>query len=421
MKEAPKMQIEYWDIDRLVPYARNPRKNDEAVPRMAGLIQEFGFKVPIVAKSDGSVIDGHLRLKAAQRLGMKEVPVVLADEWTPAQVKAFRLAVNRSAEWADWDDELLKLELEDLKLEDVDLELIGFEDMALDSGGTDGLTDADDVPEVQEQPVTHEGDIWLLGKHRLMCWDSTDAGSVALLMDGGKADMVFTDPPYNVVIGSKNAFLNSVQPSGRCCDDFAGDKGETDEDLGERLWYPAFKNMLDNAKDECSIYVTMPQGGTHMMMMMMQKACWKIKHELMWLKNSPTFSLGRLDYDYKHEPILYGWNKSHVFYGKGEQKLSVWEIDKPRKCDLHPTMKPIALIENALLNSSKGGDIILDLFGGSGSTLIACEQTGRQCRMMELAPHYVDVIIRRWQDFTGLDATLEGDGRTFAQVAEERG
>ena len=421
MDKKLKMQIEYWDIDRLIPYARNPRKNDEAAQKLAGLIREFGFKVPIVARSNGDIIDGHARLKAARILGMDEVPVVLADEWTPAQVKAFRLAVNRSAEWAEWDDDLLELELDDLKLEEFDLSLIGFEDVTLDAG-TEGLTDPDDVPDVHEQPVTRDGDIWLLGKHRLMCGDSTDAGSVALLMDGQKADMVFTDPPYNVAIGSKNAFLNSVQPSGRCCEDFAGDKGETDEEIGERLWYPAFKNMLDNAKDSCSIYVTMPQGGTHMMMMMMmQKACWQIKHELMWLKNSPTFSLGRLDYDYKHEPMLYGWNKSHVFYGKGGQKLSVWEFDKPRKCDLHPTMKPVELIENALLNSSAEGDTILDLFGGSGSTLIACEQTGRQCRMMELAPHYVDVIIRRWQDFTGQEATLAGDGRSFAQIAEERG
>jgi len=418
------MQIEYWDIDKLIPYSRNPRRNDDAVPKMAGLIKEFGFKVPVVIRSDGEVIDGHLRLKAARQLGMKKVPVVLADEWTPAQVKAFRLAVNRSAEWAEWDDELLKLELDDLKLEDFDLDLIGFEDVALDDGGAEGLTDPDEVPEMDEKTtISRNGDIWLLGKHRLMCGDSTDAGSVALLMAGEKVDMVFTDPPYNVAIGSKNAFLNSVQPSGRCCDDIAGDVGFSDEELGEKLWYPAFENMRMVAKPACSIYVTMPQGGTHMMMMMMMmgRAGWQVKHELMWLKNAPTFSMNRLDYDYKHEPICYGWNESHVFYGNGEQNKSVWEFDKPKKCDLHPTMKPIALIENALLNSSKEQDIILDLFGGSGSTLIACEQTGRQCRMMELAEHYVDVIIRRWQDFTGKEATLEGDGRTFAQIAEERG
>ena len=158
-----------------------------------------------------------------------------------------------------------------------------------------------------------------------------------------------------------------------------------------------------------------------MMMMMMMSAAWQVKHELIWVKSQPTFSMGRLDYDYQHEPICYGWKKSHTFYGKGEQNKSIWHFDKPKESKLHPTMKPIALIENALLNSSKHGDIILDLFGGSGSTLIACEQTGRQCRMMELSEHYVDVIIRRWQDFTGQDATLEGDGRTFAEITQERG
>lgn len=155
--EAPEMQIEYWDIDKLVPYVRNPRRNDDAVPKMAGLIKEFGFKVPVVIRSDGEVVDGHLRLKAARQLGMEKVPVVLADEWTPAQVKAFRLAVNRSAEWAEWDEDLLKLELDDLKLEDFDLDLIGFDDIALGDGGTEGLTDPDEVPEMQEQPVTREG------------------------------------------------------------------------------------------------------------------------------------------------------------------------------------------------------------------------------------------------------------------------
>jgi DNA modification methylase len=386
---------------------------------MAGLIKEFGFKVPVVIRSDGEVIDGHLRLKAARQLGMEKVPVVLADEWTPAQVKAFRLAVNRSAEWAEWDDELLKLELDDLKLEDFDLDLIGFEDVALDDGGTEGLTDPDEVPEMQEKPVTRQGDIWLLGKHRLMCGDSTDAGSVALLMAGERADMVFTDPPYNVSYSDKNAALNAIAPANRIQTPIEGDSASSDEEAAEKLWKPAFANMRGNAAPYCSIYCTMPQGGAHMMMMMMASASWQVKHELIWVKNNIV--LGRCDYNYRHEPILFGWAETHKFYGKGEFTQSVWEIPKPQKSDLHPTMKPIALIENALLNSSKEQDIILDLFGGSGSTLIACEQTGRQCRMMELSEHYVDVIIRRWQDFTGKEATLEGDGRTFAQIAEERG
>ena len=413
------LKIEQWPIERCIPYCRNPRKNDEAVPKMAALIKEFGFKVPIVARSDGEVIDGHLRLKAAQFLHMETVPVVLADDWTPAQVKAFRLAVNKSAEWAEWDEDLLKLEIEDLKLEDFDLELIGFEELSLDGEETEGLTDPDELPEVQETPVSKLGDIWLLGNHRLMCGDSTDAGSVALLMNGEKADMVFTDPPYNVSYADKNRSLNAIGRGNLIQTPILGDSALSDEEVGENLWKPAFKNMRENAAKHCSIYCTMPQGGAHMMMMMMASASWQVKHELIWLKNNIV--LGRCDYNYRHEPILFGWADTHKFYGDGEFSQSVWEIPKPQKSDLHPTMKPIALVENALRNSSKVQDLILDLFGGSGSTLIACEKTGRVCRMMELSPHYVDVTVRRWQDFAGKEATLEASGKTFAQVQEERG
>ena len=415
------LKVEQWPIERLIPYYRNPRRNDEQVDRMVSAIKEFGFRIPVVAKSDGSVVDGHLRLKAAQKLGMTEVPVALADELTDAQVKAFRLLANKSANWAEWDDELLKLELEELKGMDFDLNLTGFEDSELDAVlnvtvTTEGMTDADEVPEVQEQVVTVEGDIWLLGKHRLMCGDSTDAGSVALLMQNEKADMVFTDPPYGVSIGDKNKALNSVQPSGRCCSNIANDTLAPDA-LYDVL-VKAFSVCKDNCKEDASYYVTAPQGGGlgMMMMMMMKDAGLESRHTLMWLKNAPTFSMGRLDYDYKHEPIMYTWTKSHHFYGKGEFTNSVWEIPKPRKCDLHPTMKPVALVENALLNSSKEGDIILDIFGGSGTTILASEKLKRCARLMELAPHYCDVIVRRWQDFTGQKAIREADGKTFDEV-----
>lgn len=425
----PELKIEYWPIDRLVFYARNPRKNEHAVPKMASLIKEFGFKVPVVARSDGSVVDGHLRLMAARHLGMETVPVVLADEWTEAQVKAFRIAVNKSAEFAEWDTAMLKLEVEDLKELDFDLELTGFELPELEDimgagadGGTECQTDPDAVPEAQEEPVSRLGDVWLLGRHRLMCGDSTDAGSVALLMNGEKADMVFTDPPYNVDYASKNAALNARHGSNSIETPIEGDNFDSDEEAGEKLWLPAFTNMRENAHPHCSIYCTMPQGGAHMMMMMMmmmQKACWQVKHELVWVKNHLV--LGRCDYNYKHEPILFGWADKHIYHGKGQFQTSVWEVAKPMQNKLHPTMKPVELIENALLNSSAEGDIVMDLFGGSGSTLIACEKTGRVCRMMELSPRYVDVIARRWQDFTGQEATLEDGGRTFARVKEERG
>lgn len=219
--------------------------------------------------------------------------------------------------------------------------------------------------------------------------------------------MIFTDPPYNVAVATKNRTLNALNGTRSIERPILGDGdgGQSDAEVGESLWYPAFKNLYDNAKDNCAIYVTMPQGGTHMMMMMMiDKAGWQVKHELMWKKNVPTFSMNRLDYDYQHEPIMYGWKKTHKWIGKGEHQKSVWEIDRVSHCELHPTMKPIALIVNALLNSSEEGDGILDLFGGSGSTMIACEETGRRCMMMELDPHYCDVIIDRWQKLTGKEA-----------------
>ena len=222
-------------------------------------------------------------------------------------------------------------------------------------------------------------------------------------MDGCKADMVFTDPPYNVDYSSKNKFLNAVDKGNCIQDDIENDNCFDDESAKNDLWKPAFANMLKNANDDCALYVTMPQGGAHMMMMMaVKEAGWQVKHELIWLKNNHV--LGRTDYFYKHEPILYGWNKKHKFYGKGKFDKSVWEIPKPQKSDLHPTMKPIELIVNAIQNSSKDDDIVLDVFGGSGSTLIACEQTNRRCFMMELLPNYVDVIINRWETFTGQKA-----------------
>ena len=217
--------------------------------------------------------------------------------------------------------------------------------------------------------------------------------------------MVFTDPPYNVAIGDKNKALNAFTGSKSIERNLEGDTYKTDEECGEKLWKPAFSAMLSASNDRCAIYVTMPQGGTHMMMMMMMhEAGWKVKHELIWMKNSPTFSMGRLDYDYQHEPICFGWNKSHKKIGKGEFNKSVWCIDKPKKCDVHPTMKPVELVVNALMNSSEENDVILDGFGGSGTTLIASEQTNRKCYTMEYDEHYCDVIIARWEKLTGKQA-----------------
>jgi DNA modification methylase len=272
----------------------------------------------------------------------------------------------------------------------------------------ENISEEDDFDETKDHIEVRckRGDIWQLGEHRLMCGDSVSLEDVKKLMGGAEADMIFTDPPYNVAIGDKNKALNAMAPCERIERNLEGDTFGSDEECGQKLWKPAFSAMRCVAKDKCAIYVTMPQGGTHMMMMMMMhEAGWQVKHELIWLKNSPTFSMGRLDYDYQHEPICFGWNKGHKKIGGGQFTKSVWAIDKPKKCDLHPTMKPIELVANAIQNSSEEGDVILDAFGGSGTTLLASEQTGRKAYLMEYDEHYCDVIIARWEKFTGKQAT----------------
>lgn len=239
-----------------------------------------------------------------------------------------------------------------------------------------------------------------------MCGDSTDADAWAQLMDGEKADMVFTDPPYGVAIGDKNATLNSVQKAGRCTTNIANDT-MSEEELYDML-KAAFINVRESCYDDAVYFVTSPQGGSLglMMMMMMKDAGLPVRHVLMWMKNSATFSLGRLDYDYQHEPIFYTWTKSHHNYRCGENRTTIWQYDKPRKCDVHPTMKPVELVANAILDGTKEGDLILDAFGGSGTTMIAAEQLGRKARLMELDPRYIDVIIARWENYTGKKAVL---------------
>ena len=393
MKEPQIIQIE---TNRMKLNPKNPRKNDAAVDTVAMSIQKYGFKNPLIADSNLVVYCGNTRLKAARKLKLPTVPVIIADDLTPEQIREYALIDNKSGEIAEWDDDLLWQELDELDLSDFDL------DWGFPENEEEKEIIEDEPPEVDEEhePICKLGDIWQLGRHKLICGDSTDKATVERLMDGKKADMVFTDPPYNVDYSSKNAFLNEADKGNRIQKDIEGDFGYTDEECGEKLWKPAFQNMRDNAKDCCSIYVTMPQGGAHMMMMMMIAAAgWQVKHELIWVKNNHV--LGRTDYFYKHEPIMYGWSKTHKFYGKGKFDKSVWEIPKPQKSDLHPTMKPIALIANALENSSKENDIVLDLFGGSGSTLIACEQLNRVCYMCELDPKYCDVIIKRWENLTG--------------------
>ncbi|OUO94793.1 DNA modification methylase [Cloacibacillus sp. An23] len=410
------MDIKKVKLSELKPDKKNARKHDkrniEEIKR--SLQKNPQYRPFVVQKSTGRILVGNGMYQAMKELGITEGWVEYRD-LNDEDATVLALSDNRTAELADWDTAVLKNLLEEMG-PDIDVpgwdtsEIEGL--FSLPSDGVRTEIIEDEAPEPQSDTVSQLGDVWLLGQHRLMCGDSTKEGDVAVLMGGAMADMVFTDPPYNVDYSSKNTYLNAVAPGNRIQTPIENDNYADDGEIAEKIWGPAFANMRAYAAPHCSIYCTMPQGGAHMMMMMMMaSAHWQVKHELIWLKNNHV--LGRADYLYKHEPILFGWAEKHCFYGKGEFTKSVWEIPKPQKSDLHPTMKPVSLIVNALLNSSQVGEFVLDLFGGSGSTLIACEQTGRVCYMMELSPHYVDVIIRRWQALTGGKAIHEKTGEIF--------
>ena len=391
------MKIEQIKVADIIPYKENAKKHDKVqIDNVAESIRQFGFAQPLVIDKQNNLIIGHCRLLAAKKLHLRQVPVVRMDELTDDQVKKLRLLDNKLNE-SDWDFELLSGELFELDFDGFNIDW----GLPLDIDD-DGEIIEDDVPD-DVATRCKRGDVWLLGEHRLICGDCTDAATLATLMQGQKADMIFTDPPYNVDYAAKNKFLNNLEgnPSRghRIQTDIINDTFENDQDASNKLWQPAFENMRQFANDCCSIYVTMPQGITHLAMTdAVTKSGWQAKHELIWVKNRHV--LGRVDYYYKHEPILYGWNKTHKFYGKGKHNKSTWEIPSPEKSKLHPTMKPIELVANAIMNSTTKGQIILDCFGGSGSSLIACEQTGRRCRMVELDEHYCDVIIQRWENLT---------------------
>lgn len=395
------MDILNLGLEEIKPYEKNPRNNDNAVDAVAASIREFGFKVPIIIDKDNIIVAGHTRYKAAKKLGLKTVPCIKADDLTDEQVKAFRLADNKVAEQADWDFELLNEELETITM---DMDQFGFDLPEDDDEETQTEIIEDDVPDVPEEPKSKYGQVYQLGNHRLMCGDSTKKEDVEKLLNGVKADLLITDPPYNVSMERKS---NDVLKS----DNYSHiENDELSEDEFKIFLKSVFTNANDSLKDDASYYVFSCQGGdSELMMMMMMRECGiRCRHQIIWVKDAPVFSMGRLDYDYKHEPILYGWKKKHNFYRKGQQDKSVWEFKRTAN-KLHPTMKPVELIVNALMNSTKNGNIVIDLFGGSGSTLMACEQTERINYSMELDPHYVDVIIQRWENFTGKKAVLLND------------
>ena len=371
------MNIVMKQVSILQEYENNPRNNEEAIHAVANSIKEFGFKVPIVITSDNIIIAGHTRLKASVSLGLEEVPCIIADDLNEAQIKAFRLADNKTAELASWDLSKLEEELADI---DMDMLQFGFEEMEelLPDNAADDDFDIDE--EIPEIPFSETGDIYELGPHRLMCGDSTEASHVQKLLAGNKVDMLFTDPPYNV--------------------DYEGTAGKIKNDKMEDntfylFLYNAFQNMFEHTKPGGAIYVCHADTEGLNFRNAFKNSGYKLAECLIWVKNALV--LGRQDYHWRHEPILYGWKEgaAHYFVDDRSQD-TIWEYNKPRKNEEHPTMKPLELVGKAISNSSRRHESVLDLFGGSGSTMIAADQLDRKSYLMELDEKFIDVIVKRY-------------------------
>ena len=391
------LKTESWPIERLVPYARNPRKNDEQVERMVAAIREFGFRIPVVAKSDGTVVDGHLRLKAARKLGLTEVPVALADELTDAQVKAFRLLANRSANWAAWDEDLLALELEELQAMAFDVSLTGFDVAEIDSllakPTTDGLTDPDEVPETPAEPVSKPGAVWILGRHRLMCGDSTSADDVDRLLAGVRPHLMVTDPPYGVEYDPawRNEALSGqkTKRTGMVLNDDRADWREA-----WALFPGDVAYVWHGALHAATVAESLVACG------------FDIRSQIIWAKERLVLSRGH--YHWMHEPCWYAV-KGKAHWSGDRKQVTIWNIpSKGQDADtIHGTQKPVECMKRPMENNSSPGQAVYEPFSGSGTSIIAAEITGRACLAMELNPAYVDVAVKRWEDFTGEKAVLE--------------
>jgi DNA modification methylase len=424
----PMQRIEYWLIDRLVAYVRNPRKNDDAVDRMCSSIREFGFKIPCLVRSDGEVVDGHLRLKAARKLGIAEIPVILCDEWTPAQVKAFRLMVNRSVTWADWDEELVALELRELQEADFDLNFTGFDSREIDELlAAEDDSQAEIAPPLPEIAVSRPRDLWICGKHRILCGDATAPDVVTRLLGDRKPFLMVTDPPYGIELDSEwrdRAGLNGCGPAeasymkqrteGHTATSISGD---TRAD-----WSDAFALVpsLEVA------YIWHASKFTREVLDGLLRIGFLHHQQIIWNKGRTV--LTRTHYWFQHEPCWYVRKKNAPWFGKPGENSTIWDSPSPKfimggsdeeKYD-HPTQKPVELMRRPILNHAKRGELVYDPFLGSGTTLAAAELTERVCYGIELDPKYVDVTVSRWEVISGKQATLEGDGRTFEQVKAER-
>lgn len=419
------LSVEQWPIDKLIPYARNARTHtEEQIAQVAASIVEFGWTNPILAGRDRVIFAGHARLAAARKLGMTEVPVIILDHLTEAQRRALVLADNRLAMSAGWDEEMLRVELEALKQDEFDLGVVGFTDEEIQAilAGPDepkyGLTDPDAVPEAQKRVVTVAGDLWVLGEHRLLCGDATLLTDVEKVMAGAMADLVFTDPPYGVAVASRVGTRGLSSAEARSCGTAKIANDELSVEALTEFLRVVFGNIVAATRKGACWYVTAPHGpmGLAFSVALSEIDVWR--HSLVWIKDSLVMS--RMDYHYRHEPIYYGWTPGapHNAVPTRDQD-TVWECARPKRSIEHPTMKPVELVERALRNSSRPGDMVLDAFGGSGTTIIACEKAGRHARLIELLPNYCDVAIRRWQEFTGGVARHQESGRAFNDVAAE--
>lgn len=384
------MNIINIELKKIKQYEKNPRKNDEAVGPVAESIKEFGFKCPIILDKDNVIIAGHTRYKAAKQLKLKEVPCIVADDLTEEQIKAFRLADNKVGEIAEWDFDLLNMELESISF---DMSSFGF-NILNEEEEKEIEEDEYDLEEKLkniEEPKSKYGDIYQLGKHRLMCGDSTKIEDVEKLMNGVKVDLLITDPPYNVNYEGGNGLKIK--------------NDNMDNDNFRKFLTDAFSTADSVMKEGAVFYIWHADSEGYNF----RGACfdnnWKVRQCLIWNKNSMV--MGRQDYHWKHEPCLYGWKDgaSHL-WASDRKQTTILDFDKPTKNAEHPTMKPVKLFDYQIKNNTKKDDIVLDLFGGSGTTLIACEQNGRISYNMELDPKYIDVIIDRWETLTGEKAIL---------------
>ena len=421
------MNIIEKKLEELTPYENNPRNNEGAVDAVAASIREFGFKVPIIIDKNNVIVAGHTRLKAAQKLGLESVPCVMADDLTEEQVRAFRLADNKTAELANWIPEALKEEL--AALDGIDMSQFGFDKLQEE---LDGLSIIEDEyePEPPEEPKSKLGDIYRLGRHTLMCGDSTDPDQIKKIMGGVRADMVCTDPPYNVALGHHMRPSEAIQLHRRT-DGLVIENDDMEDGEFVEFLRKAISAALENAREGAAVYIWFAASRTLSFYKAAELAGLQVRQEIVWVKS--TFTLGRQDYQWRHEPCLYGWKDGAAHYFKDDrtestvidstpnfeklkkeelidyikailEKTSALYEQKPSRSELHPTMKPVKLIGRLITNSSRPGDAVLDPFGGSGSTMIACEQLNRSCYMMDIDPHYVDVIIDRWEQFTGQKA-----------------